>query len=531
MSYDVIVIGASVDGLATATALARGGARVLLLDASERIGGAHVTAEFAPGWKADIASDDAGWVSPRLVQDLQLEQHGLRLASPGGRLLAPTGAGAWLEMDAATLSPRKPGGAGGANEAVTARDRERWPSFAARVGSLSGFLAGMSDAPVPDVGASSIAELLTAARLGVRLKRMGERDMTDVLRVLPMSIAEWLDDWFESPTLKGVLASRSITHLCHGPRAGATTFSFLQHAIGRPVGVASQVPQGGVGALTNALAAAARAAGVQVRTGAKVERIVVKQGVASGVVLAGGEELPAARIASAASPRSTFLELCDPTRLEPDFVRAVRNIRYRGAWAKVHLALDALPPLPPLPGDGPVREIVVAPTMDYLERAYDDAKYGRVAAAPFLRVTIPTVSDPSLAPPGKHIMSVHMQYAPYRLREGAWDSAARTALGERAVATLAAHLPGIRDLVLHTHVVTPADLESEYGLPEGHLYHGEMALDQVMFMRPVPACASYRSPVQGVYVCGPGAHPGGGIAGGAGLNAARVILGDVKRGQ
>ena len=245
-----------------------------------------------------------------------------------------------------------------------------------------------------------------------------------------------------------------------------------------------------------------------------------------GVVLDSGEEIGAEQVLSSADPRHTFLELCDPARLEPEFVRAVRNIRFRGAWAKVNLALDTLPPLTGATGEQ-LREssgVVISPDLDYLERAYDAAKYGRVSDAPYLDVQIPSLRDASFAPPGKQVMSIHVQYAPYHLREGAWDDRARDALGDRVIATLARHFPSLPAAVLHRQVLTPLDLEREFGLPEGHAYHGEMTLDQVLFMRPVYGWAGYRTPVRGLYLCGSGAHPGGGIAGGAGANAAKVVL-------
>ena len=542
--YDAIVIGAGLNGLTAAAYLARGGVRVLVLERRATIGGSTTTEEFAPGYRVDACRHDAGWIAPAIVEQLELARHGLQRLSGGARTIAPAPDGSALHMGRGALEASL--------RHLSPADAARWPAFAERVRALAGFLGRTYRAPVPGPDASSLGDLATAARLAVALRALGKRDMVDLLRVLPMSVAEFLDDWFESPLLKGVLGTRGVLHLCQGPRAAGTGFNFLHHHVGRPAGAypAPIAPIGGAGALARALTAAAQAAGAEIRTGATVARIITKGGAARGVALATGEEIPAARVVSGASPRHTFLELCDPARLAPEFVRAVRNVRYRGAWAKVNLALERLPAFtgagasagasagaaagtaPAGRGDtSPIGALIIAPSLDYLERAYDDAKYGRVSARPWLEVVVPTVTDPSLAPPGRHVLSIHAQYAPYHRRDSAWDAAARDALGDLVVSTLAEYAPGLPGLILHRQVLTPVDLDAEYGLPEGHAYHGELMLDQAFFMRPVPACSHYRTPVRALYLCGSGAHPGGGIAGGAGANAARVILADGRKSR
>ena len=535
MSHDVIVIGAGLNGLTAAAYLARAGVRVLVLEKRATIGGSTTTEEFAPGFHADTCRHDAGWIAPRLVRELELESHGLRRLASSSRIVAPGADGAVLAFGAS-------GPDMDALRRLSPRDAAAWPAFAARMQALCGFLEPMYGAPVPSPDASSFSDILTAARLGLRFKGLGKRNMVALLRVLPMSVAELLDDEFESPLLKGALATRGVMHLCQGPRAAATAFNFLHHQVGGPIGTlgASPVTIGGLGALAKAVADSARAAGAEVRVNSPVARVDVRGGDVQGVILESGDMIPARRVISGASPRETFLELCDPSRLAPEFVRAVGNIRYRGAWAKVNLALDRLPALPAaaageVAGEvasaaaGRVHGVVIAPDMDYLERGYDDAKYGRSSSRPWLEARIPTVLDESLAPADKHVMSVHAQYAPYRLRDGEWNAAARDALGDLIVSTLGQYIPGLAGSVLHRQVLTPLDLEQRYSLPEGHAYDGEMMLDQVMFMRPVPACSHYRSPVRGLYVCGSGAHPGGAIAGAAGANAARTVVHDRKR--
>ncbi len=351
--------------------------------------------------------------------------------------------------------------------------------------------------------------------------------MIDLLRVLPMAVAELLDDWFEADALKGTLAAGAVSGVLQGPRSGGTAFGLLHHLVGQGAFRCPATVRGGVGVLAHALAATARQHGAEIRTGAAVERITVKDGRAAGVVLASGEELAARTIVSAADPRRTLLGLVEPIHLDPDVALAVRHIRCRGPLAKVNLALDELPRLPPpgLTGHGVVS---ISPSLDYLEHAFDDAKHGAISRKPYCEIRVPSVLDPSLAPRGKHVMSVLVQYAPYHLRDG-WTAAQREALGDAVVATLAEYAPNLPAAILHRQVLTPKDLEDGWGLTEGSLYHGELSLDQILFMRPVPGWSRYRTPLEGLYLCGPGAHPGGGIAGLAGRNAARTILQDTPR--
>jgi phytoene dehydrogenase-like protein len=437
-------------------------------------------------------------------------------------VLAPDGHGECLQLHSTVA---------GTVESLRRRsstDAAKWPAFAERIARLAGFLETVYAAPPPNLHASSPAELLALLNAGLRLRRLGKAAMVDLLRTVPMSVAELLDDSFETDVLKGALGAEGVRHLCQGPRSGGTAFMLLHHQVGRQQGAfhSTVTPRNGVGALSSALADSARAAGVEIRTGVRVLRIIMHDDVASGVALASGEEVAAARVISSADPRTTFLNLCDPSQLAPEFVSAVRNVRFRGVWAKVNLALDSLPIFAGTARDEQMQfgSIRISPSLVYLERAYDAAKYGRTSERPFLDVRVPSVAQPGFAPDGKHVMSVHVQYAPYNLRDGAWDDAARDVLGDQVVATLAEYAPGLPGTVLHRQVLTPRDLETRFALPEGHAYHGELALDQILFMRPVPECSDYRTPVPGLFLCGAGTHPGGGIAGGAGANAARAIL-------
>lgn len=535
--YDAVIIGGGLNGLTAAATLARGGLRVLLLEARADFGGSAVTGEFAPGFKADLVRHDIGHLPPDLARDLDLQNHGLQLLSTGGEILAPGADGSALLLDAA-----RPGEASDSLKRHAPRDAAAWPEFTRKVAALAGFLEHLYRAPMPGVDASGLGEMLVAAKVALKLRGLGKADMIEVLRVLPMSVGELVEDTFEHPVLRGLLASRGLLHLAQGPRAAATAFTMLHHQVGRPQGTfrTSVRPVGGVGAVATALVSCAKAAGAELRTNARVASIAMRGGAVSGVVLASGDVIAATRVVSGASPRQTFLTLCDPSQLDPELVRAVGNIRYRGVTAKVHLALDGLPAFRGGPDSGRQgRSVVIAPSLDYLDRGYDDSKYGRVSAKPWLDVFIPTIDDPSFAPAGKQVMSVQVQYAPYKLRdagEGAgpsgirqWDAAARDQLADHVIRTLAEYAPELPGLIRHRHVLTPLDLESEYGLPEGNPYHGELALDQALFMRPVPACSRYRTPVPGLWLCGSGAHPGGGIPGRAGANAAKQIQGDARR--
>jgi phytoene dehydrogenase-like protein len=357
---------------------------------------------------------------------------------------------------------------------------------------------------------------------------MGRQGMMDFVRALPLPAASFLDEWFESPALKGALGMLGVTGSVYGPQAAGTALRLFYQA--SPAGpVAGRTVQGGAGRLSEALAVAAQARGAEICLGSRVERILLKDGRAEGVVLDSGQEVPARVVLSSANPRHTFFDLVGTPHLELRFVRELKNIRFRGGLGRVNLALQALPVFNGVSaGEQQLSgRILICPNLQTLEQAADDAKYGRFSQQPCLDLTIPTVLDGSLAPPGQHLMCINVQYAPYHLRDGGWDEQ-RGALFERVLATLTQVAPGLAELVLHHQVLTPLDLERQYGLPEGSIDHGEMALDQLLFMRPVPSAAQYRTPTPNLYLCGAGAHPGGGLTGAAGFNAARVALQDLK---
>ncbi|MEX1248194.1 MAG: NAD(P)/FAD-dependent oxidoreductase, partial [Anaerolineales bacterium] len=376
----------------------------------------------------------------------------------------------------------------------------------------------------PALKDNSLALSAAWARLALRVRGLGARDMMEFLRVLPLSAYHYLNQHFETDALKGLLATVSVTGLMQGPRASGTAYMLLYQQMGGPNGGyrSSRVIRGGVGQLSAALARAAKASGAEIKTGAPVECILAENGRALGVKLTTGEEILAKGVLSSADPRSTFLGLLGAPQLEPRISRRLRSLKLRGSTASVHLALSGLPDFPAAAGDHQRLSgaIVICPSLDYAERAYDDAKHGRMSSQPILEARIPSLLDASLAPAGQQTLSIIFRYAPYRLGAGDWDSQ-RESLGDLAVDTLAQYAPNLKSLILNRKVITPSDYERDYGLSEGSEMHGQMGLDQLLLMRPVPGFAGYRSPIDGLYLCGAGAHPGGGVTGAPGVNAAR----------
>ncbi len=470
----ILVLGAGIDELVAAHYLAHAGRRVVVLDD-----------------RAARDDGEPGWIPPRIVRDLALDRHGLSVERPDPWLTVPLPDGGRLELwrdvarSAETIRRVSPG------------DAAKWPVFCERMARLARLLETVYAAPPPDPLTRELGELARLAGLGLRARRLGRQGLEDLLRLLPMSVADFLDDWFESDALKAALGAAGVMHVQQGPRSGGTAFRLLHHHVGNPPGV-FRPPRSNIARVLAGLP------GVE-RRDARVARITVREGRAVGVVLASGEEIAASAVVSGTAPQRTLLELVDPAWLNPELARAIRNIRCRGVVAKVALTLARAPEFPVL---------ALAPSLDHLERAYDDAKYGRISTRPYLEAR----SAEALAD-GRHRMQVHVQYAPYALADGAWDDARRAGLGDLVVETLAPHLPP----VVERTVLAPPDLEDAHGWPEGQAHQAELALDQVLWMRPIPQLARYATPIDGLYLCGPGMHPGAGVAGAAGANAARVI--------
>ena len=524
--FDVIVVGGGHNGLVAAAYLARARLRVLVLERRDRPGGTLDTVEIAPGFRVPGAAHTVGRFRRSVARDLGLARFGVELIAPDVRVYAPSPGGGAVTLYA------DPTRTATGIAAQSRRDAEAYPAFDRKVRALASFVAHLQVALPPDIPGPALKDAVTGMKLARALRGLGPpRNVREALRVLPMPVADLVGEVFETDPLAGAVAARGIQYTAMGPRAAGTAAVLLADTAGTDGGAAGQSTfvRGGPGRLAEALADAVRAHGGEVRCGAEVARITTTNGSVRGVELASGEEIDAAAVASGADPKRTLLRLVDPVDLGPTLRWRASNLRLPGTVAKVDLALSALPPFPS--GDGPAAlrgRIVVAPSIDELERAFDASKYGRTSERPYLEATIPSLVDPSLAPEGSHVMSILVQYAPYRLHEGTWDER-RDALGDRVLRTLEDFAPGLTDRVVARRVLTPLDLERKYGLTEGHPLHGEPGLDQFFAWRPMVGMARYRLVPRGLYLCGSGAHPGGGVTGGPGANAARQILADWDR--
>jgi phytoene dehydrogenase-like protein len=518
-----VIIGGGHNGLVTAGLLARAGLKPLVLERRETVGGASVTEEFHPGFKVSTLAHTAGPMRASVLRDLGIT---LDTEEPEPRVVAPVPDGPALCLFG---DPQK---TAAEIRRFSSRDSERYLEFHRCLGRVSRLLSRVLEMTPPDVSPAP-RDLWPLLRLAVGFRGLGREDAQRLLRWAAMPIADFAGEWFENERLQALVAARGISGMFAGPWSAGTTANMLLRAAasgGNGAGSTVHV-KGGLGALTGALANAARGFGAEIRTGAEVAAILTREGRARGVVLAGGEEIAARAVASSADPRRTFLGLLDAALLDPEELRRVRGIRQPGMASKVNLALSGCPsfagveaqePITPLRG-----RIHVSRDIASIERAFDEAKYGGVSSRPYLDVTLPSLCDPGLAPPGCHVLSAYVQYTPYRLASGDW--AARGAeVGDTVLRTLEEYAPGISRLVVHSQVLTPFDLERTYGLTGGHPDHGEASLNQIFAARPLLGWARYRCPIEGLYLCGAGAHPGGGVTGGPGANAAREILADMK---
>ena len=524
--YDAVVVGAGHNGLVTAAYLAKAGLRTLALERRSRAGGPLATEELAPGVRAPLLADGVGGLQAGVVGDLGLRAHGFHPLEPDAVAWAPSTHGTSLTLwrdpvRTATELRARP----------RPRDAEAFLELDRRVRSLADFVARLQASEPPDLESPSLADAGTGVTLLNALRRLGREQLREALRVMPMSVADLVGEAVEDELLRGVLGVRGVRYSAMGPRSAGTALNFLWDSAGGGGAAGRTVfARGGPGALVDALVAAARQHGATVRCDAEVAGIRTTDGAVAGVALASGEEVDARVVASSADPRRTLLGLLDPAEVGPTLGWRAEHIRAPGVVAKVTLVLDGLPTFGGANEERLRGRIVVAPSLDHVERAFNDSKYGRISAEPYLEATIPTLSDPSLAPEGTHVMGVLFQYAPHDLREAEWDQAASDRVADEAVSTLELHGPGLTERVVARRVVTPAELEQEYSLSGGHPMHAEHALDQFFAWRPLLGHARYRlAGIRGLYLCGAGAHPGGGITGGPGRNAARAILADLSR--
>jgi len=528
-TYDIIIIGAGHNGLVAAYYLARAGLKTLVLERREIVGGGSVTEEFHPGFRCSTLAGSPGPLLPRIIKDFQLERRGVEFITPDVRVWAPNTNGNSIciyentKRTAAELTN------------ISRADAERYPEFISTFARIGRALAPTLTMTPPDIEDLSAGELWQLGRLGWAIRGLGKKDEYRLLRCGPMAVADLAAEWFETESLRALVAARGISGAFAGPWSAGTSAAVLQQAAngGNPFAPSTLV-KGGMGALTKALALTAMEAGAEIRTGADVINIQVKDGKAAGVVLESGEEIPAWTTVSSHDPGITVLELLDPGELEPSYRNHMQNYRAHGTVAKVQLALSALPEFIGLTASTAKEKlsgrIHIGPEIDYLERAFDAAKYGEISPQPYLDIRIPSLSDSSLAPNGAQVVSIHAQFAPYHLKDGDWNSR-REELGDIVVKTVSNYAPNLRDLIVARQVITPLDLEQTYGLRRGHIHHGEQSLDQFFAFRPLIGWAQYRTPIKGLYLCSAGTHPGGGITGGPGTNAAREVISDFKRGN
>ena len=519
--HDTIIIGGGHNGLVAAFYLARGGRRPLVLERRPLVGGCATTEEFAPGYRAPALAHTFGPLRASIARDMQLERRGVQFLEADPRLVALGGDGRSLVFSTHVARTAD------AIRTFSAKDAAKYPAVCGTFSKLGSFLGHLLEMTPPSIDAPQAGEVWALLKAGRRFRALGRRDAFALLRWGPMAVADVVSEWFETDLLQAAVAARAIHGNTMGPwSAGTGAILLLQAAIDPVPGGSSVTAVGGPGAVTQAMAEAARDAGAEIRTGADVARILIKDGRAAGVALVDGSELRASTVVSGADPRRTFLTLIDPIDLEPDFITRMRNYRCPGSCAKVNVAIGALPVFRGLADKTPralAGRVIVAPGIDYLEQAFDASKYGESSVAPYLDITFPSIADPALAPPRRHIMSVHVQYTPYALRGRVWSDE-RDSLAATTLKTLEAYAPGISGLVEHQQVLTPADLEVVYGLTGGHIHHGELALDQLFTMRPTLGWANYATPIAGLFLCGSGTHPGFGLTGGSGQNAARNLL-------
>jgi phytoene dehydrogenase-like protein len=523
--YDVIVIGGGHNGLVNAAYLAKAGKKVLVLERRHVLGGAAVTEEIIPGFLFSECSYVVSLLRPEIIRELDLPRHGLEILPLDGTFSPMRDGNHLWRMNDHAKSVRE-------IRRHSRVDAEAYDEFSKMMTPMCRFVKPMLSMVPPDPTTLNPRDLKQLHFLMQRFRELSSDERYTLIQLMTMSSADFLDQWFETDVLKATMSASGIIGTFLGIRSPGTAYVLLHHYMGEIDGAFRSwgFSRGGTGAISNAIAAAAREAGVEIRTKAPVGKILVKEGRAAGVVLQSGEEITANVISSSVDPHLTFEKFLEPSELPADFLEGVRRYKFRGSSGKVNIALDALPEFKSLPGDGAHLRgaISISPSMEYMERAYDDAKYGHYSRRPYIDMVIPSLTDPSVAPPGKHVLSCFVQYAPYKLAEGTWDEQ-REAFGDNVIDTISEYAPNIKDIIVGRQILTPLDLEREFGLTQGNIFQGELSLEQLFFLRPVAGWAYYRTPVDNLYMCGSATHPGGGIMGANGRIASQVILKEWKK--
>jgi phytoene dehydrogenase-like protein len=526
--FDAIIVGGGHNGLTAAAYLARTGRKVLVLERRHVLGGAAVTEEVFPGFHFSVCSYVVSLLRPEIIRELDLPRHGLEILPLDGTFTPmPGGDHLWRMSDHARTRREI--------YRHSPLDAEAYDEYGKAMVEMARFVKPIMSIVPPDPFAPDLDGVKAMARMYQRFRGLSREARHNLLQLMTVSAVDLLDRWFETDVLKATMSASGIIGTFLGVRSPGTAYVLLHHYMGEIDGAfrAWGFARGGTGAISNAIAAAAREAGAVVRSRAGVERITVKDGRATGVVLEGGEEIVGGVVVSSLDPHRTFLRLVEARELPGEFVEEVRRFKLRGSSGKVNFALDALPEFTALPGHGAHLRgaISISPSVEYMERAYDQAKYGQFSRRPYIDMVIPSLTDPSIAPPGKHVLSCFVQYAPYKLsEEGGWDEQ-KEAFGDAVVDTISEYAPNLKNIIRHRQVVTPLELEREWGLTEGNIFQGELSMEQLFFLRPVPGWARYRTPLRGLYMCGAATHPGGGIMAASGRLAALEILKDLKRGK
>jgi phytoene dehydrogenase-like protein len=523
--YDVIIIGGGHNGLVHAAYLARAGRRVLVLERRHVLGGAAVTEEIYPGFKYSVCSYVVSLLRPEIIRELDLPRHGLEILPLDGTFTPmPNGDYLWRVNDHAKTRREI-----ARHSKLDAEAYDEYGKAMVEMGRFVKPILGMTPPDPTSLDPRGLGKLLS---LGRRFQALSPQDQHNQVQLMTMSAVDFLDQWFETDVLKATMAASGIIGTFLGVRSPGTAYVLLHHYMGEIDGAFRSwgLARGGTGGISESIASAAREAGAEIRTNSPITKVMVDNGRATGVVLENGDYMLADLISSSVDPHLTFLKMVGAEHLPEEFVEDIRRYKFRGSSGKVNLALDALPDFRARPGPGPHLRgaISISPSIEYMERAYDQAKYGRFSRRPYIDIVIPSLTDPSVAPPGRHVMSCFVQYAPYHLKEGTWDEQ-REAFGDVVVNTIAEHAPNIKDIILHRQVLTPLDIEREFGLTEGNIFQGELTLEQLFFLRPAPGWAQYRTPIRNLYVCGSATHPGGGIMGAPGRNAAMRILKETRR--
>lgn len=519
--HDAVIVGAGHNALAAAFYLAKAGLKPLVLERRNEIGGGALTTEMHPGFHCPTLSHEV-LLHERIVSEMNLPQHGLALLPSTVRVCAPSRTGpALVVSDDAALTAQSLRGR-------SLHDADAYPRFRDAIDRVAAVLATAFASPAPRIDDPSVPDLWGLLKTGRAFRALGRRDEQRFMRWLPMPVADLMEEWFESSLLQATIAGPAVSGTMLGPRSsGSSLVLLLREAHRHLAGRSNLAVRGGPGALTRAMAKAAVAAGAEVRTNAPVERILTRDERVCGV-MSRGQEIPARTVVSSADPKTTFLDLLDPLDLPPDFAARIRHYRLAGTVAKVNLAVSALPAFAGVADSSQLAgHVHIGPDLDYLERAFDHAKYGEYSSSPWLDLTIPSLVDRSLAPQDGHVISIYVHYAPYKLRHMQW-SASRDALLTTVLRVLEEYAPGIGRLIVASNIITPADLHADYGFAGGHMFHGELAIDQLYAMRPVLGFARYDSPVPGLYLCGAGTHPGGFLTGASGRLAAQRVLGTAR---